>query len=190
MILYSIIIILVLHYITFMCNIGTRFKLLNLCIEKSIENLPKIHLKIVECVKIYNIVYGTPMLGTFTIFFVWCCMGASTIVIIPKNSTLAITFLIPGVLTTMLFTYLIIKAAQKITYAKQSLIEILYTKLVKEPENCDKICKLIMQIRHTNVGFCCNFFEINWNLMFKFITAGVMYLIIIVQFEGSINVEI
>ena len=46
MILYSIIIILVLHYITFMCNIGTRFELLNLCIEKSIENLPKIHLKI------------------------------------------------------------------------------------------------------------------------------------------------
>ena len=168
-----------------MYNIGTRFEMMNLCIEQSLRNTPKIHLKIAECVNIYNSIYGLPMMGTFAIFLIWFIIASSKLVLAPEIdifSTIALTFNISTTAIALCFT---IFTAEKILNAKQKSINLLYTKLGREPGNSDKIIHLIMQIRHTNVGFSCKFFEFNWSLMFKFTTACVMYLIVLIQFEGE-----
>ncbi|CAG9811847.1 unnamed protein product [Chironomus riparius] len=178
-------IVLVSQYAVYMYNIGTRFEMMNLCIENSLRNTPKTHLKIAECVNIYNSIYGLPMMGTFAIFLIWYIIASSKLVLAPEInmfSTIALTFNISTTAIALCFT---IFAAEKILIAKQKSIHLLYSKLDKEPGKSDKIINLIMQIRHTNVGFSCKFFEFNWSLMFKFASACVMYLVILIQFEGG-----
>ena len=178
-------IVLFSHYTVLMYNIGTRFEMLNLCIEQSLPKAPHIHLKISQLVNIYNSIYGLPMMGTFAIFLIWFIIASSKLVLSPEInifSTIALSF---NISTTAIALCFIIFAAEKVLNAKQKSILILYSKLEREHENSEKIIQLIMQIRHTNVGFSCKFFEFNWNLMFKFTTACFMYLIIIIQFEGA-----
>ena len=80
---------------------------------------------------------------------------------------------------------MIVNPAERIVTARTKAIEILHLKMTKNPEKSDKIFHLIMQIEHINAGFCCKFFDFNWHLVFKFASACVMYLTIIIQFEGS-----
>ncbi|KAL7014890.1 hypothetical protein ACKWTF_016174 [Chironomus riparius] len=175
------------HFIVFMSAIGTRLEMINSCIDKFTPELPKIHLKIVDCVNIYNSIYAFPMLVTFGNLFIWTCISTSLIILIPKS---ALNFLI-GFIISLTFTassiLVIIKVAVRSINAKKKAVQLLYTKMSLEPENNDKIFYFIMQIRHTNVAFSCEFFEFNWQLVFKFISACLMYLIIIIQFEGSMH---
>ncbi|KAL7014892.1 hypothetical protein ACKWTF_016176 [Chironomus riparius] len=173
------------HYIVFMSKISKRFVMMNDCIDKSIDQLPGIHLKIAECVKLYNSVYGTPMMGTFAVYLVWCSIYSSIPLLMTGLNLLMKIMIIIGMAIAAIILCSIIHAAERISIAKQHGMQQLYSKLAFEPENSDKICQIIMQIRDTNVGFSCKFFDFNWNLMFKFITACVMYLIIIIQFEGE-----
>lgn len=176
-----------LHFIIVMHNIGTRFEMLSECIENSILELPKIHLKIAECVEIFNSVYGPPLMMTFGNLFIWSCISVSLIILVPNsNIELIIEFCISLALTVITL-FMITRVAEKMSTAKHQAIQMLYKKLSKESENSEKIFKFIMQIRHTNVSFSCIFFEFNWRLIFKFITACVMYLIIIIQFEESMK---
>jgi len=46
------------QFIVLMNSISHRFELMNSCIENSVNELPKIHLKIIEYVKIYNSIFG------------------------------------------------------------------------------------------------------------------------------------
>lgn len=178
---------LLAQYIIIATNIGMRFEMMNSCIDKSALKLPKIHLKIAECVKIYNLIYGFPMMGTFAILFIWSCMSTSTVILMPRNNIFLFLFFIIGLISAAFALCFIVRSTEKTSAAKQQAIHLLYGKMSKEPENAESIFQFIMQIRHTNVGFSCKFFEFNWNLIFNFITACVMYLIIIIQFEGSVE---
>lgn len=176
-----------LHFIIIMDNIGTRFEMMSTSIENSIQDLPKIHLKIAECVKIFNTIYGPPLMITFGNLFLWSCISLSLIVLVPKSNVEVITEFCISLTLTVITLFVITRVAEKMYNAKQQAIQSLYTKMFKEPENSEKIFQFIMQIRHTNVAFSCIFFEFNWRLIFKFITACVMYLTIIIQFEESMR---
>lgn len=173
------------HYIVFMSKISKRFEIMNGCIDKSINQLPMIHLKITECVKIYNSVYGTPMMGTFAIYLIWCSIYSSIPLLMNSLNLLMKIMIVVGMLLAAVILCSIIHVAEKIQLAKQQGMQQLYLKLAQEPENLEKISHFIMQIRDTKIGFSCKFFDFNWHLIFKFITACVMYLIIIIQFEGE-----
>ncbi|KAL7014894.1 hypothetical protein ACKWTF_016178 [Chironomus riparius] len=135
----------------------------------------------------YNSIYGLPMMGTFAILFIWCCMSTSTVILMPRNNIALFLFFLITLIAAAFSLCLIVRSTEKTLAAKQQAIQLLYGQMSIEPENCEVIFQFIMQIRHTNVGFSCKFFEFNWNLIFNFITACVMYLIIIIQFEGSID---
>ena len=158
---------------------------MNDCIDKSIDKLPRIHLKIAECVKLYNTVYGTPMMGTFAIYLVWCSIYSSIPLLMIGLNLLMKIMIIIGMAIAAIILCSIIHVSEKISIAKQHGMQQLYSKMALDPENSGKICEFIMQIRDTNVGFSCKFFDFNWSLIFKFVTACVMYLIIIIQFEGE-----
>ena len=178
---------LTLHFIIIMHNIGTRFEMLSHSIENSTQELPKIHLKIAECVKIFNSIYGPPLMITFGNLFIWSCISLSLIVLVPKSNIEVITEFCISLALTVITLFVITRVAEKMSNAKQQTIQSLYMKMFKEPENSEKFFQVVMQIRHTNVAFSCIFFEFNWRLIFKFITACVMYLIIIIQFEESMK---
>lgn len=172
------------HFFVLMSNIAMRFEVLNSCIDKSLPELTKIHLKIAECVEIYNSIYAFPMLVTFANLFLWTCISSSLIILMPK-SALSYSF---GFIVSLIFTvssiFVITKVAVRTINAKQKAVKLLYTKMSQEHKNHEKIFYFIMQIRHTNAAYSCEFFEFDWQLVYKFITACVMYLIIIIQFEG------
>ncbi|CAG9803275.1 unnamed protein product [Chironomus riparius] len=178
---------LTLHFIIIMHNIGTRFEMLSNCIKNSAQELPKIHLKISECVKIFNSIYGPPLMITFGNLFIWSCISLSLIVLVPKSKIELITEFCISLALTVITLFVITRVAEKMSNAKHQAIQSLYQKMLEESENSEKIFQFIMQIRHTNAAFSCIFFEFNWRLIFKFITACVMYLIIIIQFEESMK---
>lgn len=178
---------LVTHFVVLMFNIGMRFQMMNSCIKSSLINMPEIHLKVVECVKIFNSIYGLPMITFFANLFLWCCISASLSIYV-ANSDIQMAI---GTYSNLIFAamalFLIIYAAEKTLNAEQEIIKLLYAKLSKEPENFVAFLSLIMQVRHTSAAFSCKFFEFNWRFVFKFITACVMYLTIIIQFEKSME---
>ncbi|KAL7014888.1 hypothetical protein ACKWTF_016172 [Chironomus riparius] len=176
---------LISHFVILMSNISLRFELLTSCADHSIQELSKIHLIIAECVKIYNLIYGTPMMLIFGNLFIWSCISASLIVLIPKSDFVTATGFIVCLIYTALLLSGITRTAEKLTKAKQQMIHILYTKMSQEPETSENIFRFIMQVRHTKPEFSCNFFVFNWKLIFNFTTAFVMYFIIIIQFEES-----
>jgi hypothetical protein len=178
---------LVTHFVVLMSNIGMRFQMMNSCIEKSSLKLPEIHLKIVECVNIFNSIYGLPMMIFFGNLFLWCCILASLSIYVADSDIQMIIGTYLNLILTAIALFMIIYAAEKTLNAKQEIIQLLYAKLTKESENFIAILSFILQIRHTSVAFNCKFFEFNWKFIFKFITACVMYLTIIIQFEKSME---
>ena len=176
---------LISHFVILMSNISLRFELMTSCADHSILEVSKIHLKIAECVKIYNSIYGIPMMLIFGNLFIWSCISASLIVLIPKSDFITATGFIVCLIFTALLLMGITKAAEKLTKAKQEIIHILYTKMSVVPQSSESIFRFIIQVRHSKPGFSCNFFEFNWKLIFNFTTAFIMYFIIIIQFEES-----
>jgi hypothetical protein len=173
------------HYIVFMSKISKRFEMMNDCMDKSIDQLPKIHQKITECVKLYNSVYGCPMMATFAVYLVWCCTYTSIPFLMTRLSMLVKIMIIIGLFIAAIILSSIVYVSERILNAQQHGMQILYSKLSQEPENSEKISNFVMQIRDTNIGFSCKFFEFDWKLIFKFITTCVVYLIILIQFEGE-----
>ncbi|CAG9811845.1 unnamed protein product [Chironomus riparius] len=144
---------MVTHFVVMMFNIASRFQNMNLCIKNSTENLLKIHSNIMECVENFNSVYGTLMMIFFGNLFIWCCISASLSIYVSK-SDIQMTLGIFGSLIMACFALvLIIYAAEKILNARQKALKLLYIKLDAEPENAVEIFKIIMQIKHTSVGF-------------------------------------
>lgn len=178
---------LVGHFVVLMFNIGCRFELLKLCINQSLQNTQELHLKIAECVKIFNSIYGLPMMIFFGNLFLWCCILASLSIYVANSDIQMAIGTFMSLIMAGFALLSIIYSAEKILNAKQEIIQLLYAKMVKEPENLVTILAFILQVRHTNVGFSCKFFEFNWNFVFKFVTGCVMYLTIIVQFERSME---
>lgn len=180
---------LLCNFFMFMWQIGLRFEKLNSCMAYSITELPKIHLKIADCVETYNATFGPIMMLIFGNLLVWSCMTASLAILIDKNENSFAWLLIFNLIVTGLFLIFIIKAAERILCAKHRAIQVLFMKMANGDGHCEKIQQFIMQIWHTNVAFSCKFFEFNWHLMFKFGAAFVMYLIIILQLEDGMRIS-
>lgn len=72
---------LISHFIIVSSNIATRYKLINSCLQNSARELQKIHLEIADCVKIYNLIYGTPLMLMLANAFIWSCICASLAVL-------------------------------------------------------------------------------------------------------------
>ncbi|KAG5669246.1 hypothetical protein PVAND_017138 [Polypedilum vanderplanki] len=179
-----------LIYITFfttsMKNIGIRFEMLNFTLEHHQNlSLSKVHLKVVETVKIFNNIFGIPMMLCFGNLFAFNCLTAFSFAMMPKE------FFGFGVIASMIFNFsftsgslfLIINTADKTGKAKENLIEILYKMANENDKNYEKIQNFVMQAKDLSVEFSCGFFDFNWKMLFKFISAGVMYFIILLQFE-------
>jgi len=178
---------LVTHFVVLMFNIGMRLQMMNSCIESSLLNMPEIHLKIVECVNIFNSIHGLPMMTFFANLFLWCCISASLSIYVANSDIQMAIGTYSNLILAAMALFIIIYAAEKTLNAEQEIIKFLYVKLSKEPENFEAFISFVMQVRHTSVAFSCNFFEFNWRFVFKFITACVMYLTIIIQFEKSME---
>ncbi|KAL7014889.1 hypothetical protein ACKWTF_016173 [Chironomus riparius] len=178
---------LVSHFGVLMFNIGIRFKMMSLCIKQSPQNCQKMHLKIVECVKIFNSIYGFPMMIFFANLFLWCCILASLILYVENSDIRMILGTYVSLIMAVLALFMIMYIAEMTLNAKTELVQLLYDKMSNEPENLMTILPFILQIRHVNVGFSCKFIDFNWHFVFKFITACVMYLTIIIQLEKSMD---
>ncbi|CAO1441519.1 unnamed protein product [Diamesa tonsa] len=54
-------------------------------------------------------------------------------------------------------------------------------------ESIKKMLKLFAdQIHHTPMSFSCRLFKFDWTLLYTFISASVMYVVILIQFEPAI----
>lgn len=176
---------LISHFIILMFNIASRFDMMSKCIDKPIQELSKMHSKIIECVKTYNSIYGTPMMLVFGSWFLWTCISLSLLALVPVSDFSKISEFCISLGFTGLTLFVITFVSEKLSNAKQQTIHLLYQRMFEDSESSDKALQLIMQIRHTSIGFSCIFFDFNWKLIFKFVTACIMYLIIIIQFEES-----
>jgi hypothetical protein len=160
--------VLVLKFVVIMMAIGKRFELMNNCIRNN-KNVAKIHLKIVNAVKIFNGIFGIPIMLAFANYFSWICMTTFSIVMVPKeqmNFETAITMII-GISLSWTFLFVMINAAEKITRAKEVSIMLLFKAMAENCGNCEKIQGLLMQILNTNVSFSCRLFDFNWKMMFN-----------------------
>lgn len=177
---------IILQIIVFMLLIGTRFLKLNLLIQNHLLEMPKLHLKLSEAVALYNSIYGFPLMLIIGNILIWTCMSASLIVLMPNMDSK----LLFGYGTSLMFSVVsmwsIFTAAGRIKVAQKEAVQLLYEKIATGSDT-EGIFEFIMQIRHTNPGFSCKFFDFDWHLVFKFAAASVMYLIIIVQLEGSME---
>ncbi|KAG5669247.1 hypothetical protein PVAND_017139 [Polypedilum vanderplanki] len=174
------------HFTIIMINIGQRFELMNNCIRKN-RNISKIHFKIIEAVEIFNNIYGISLLVAFGNYFTWICMSSFTFVMLPKEmlDILAIISIIVSVIFSWGTLILIIKAAEKTNKAKEKAMFLLFNSMIGKDENFEKTQGLIMQIKEMNVAYTCGFFDFNWKMFFRFLTAGIMYIIILIQFEST-----
>jgi large-conductance mechanosensitive channel len=153
-----------------MNSIGMRFEMMNCCIEHHRWTcIASIHLKIVEIVKIFNSIFGFPMLLSFANLFAWNCMTAFTFAMLPVEK------LDVGVVASMVFNFLftagslfvMINAAEKITRAKEAAVELLFRAMAENCSSGEKIQGVLMQILNTNVSFSCRLFDFNWKMLFN-----------------------
>lgn len=151
-------------------NIKEAHKKIDKNEHKVYKNLQKIHLKIVECVKIFNSVYGIPMFISFGNLFAWTCMSTFTIAILIKQNNLSL-IIISGLGFSLGFTafslIFIINAAERTSVAKEMAVERLYRLMCEDASDKNENLNFISQILNTNVNFSCKFFDFNWKLMFK-----------------------
>ncbi|KAG5669248.1 hypothetical protein PVAND_017140 [Polypedilum vanderplanki] len=193
--IYLVWLVTLTHFIFAAFTIGQRFEYLNSCIEnnfKEIKKCSKIHLKITKSVKIFNKIFGLPMMFFFASLFAWNCVGSFTFVMLPKYDWSKIATLIQiglAICFTFFEIAVTIYAAEKTSNAKIKAIEILYKNLNKQNENQAEVMNFVSQISHTNVSLGCKFFDFNSKFLFQFITATVMYFIILLQFEKCFSKE-
>jgi hypothetical protein len=162
--------VFVIKFVVIMMAIGQRFELMNKCIENN-KNVAKLHLKIVKAVKIFNDIFGIPIMLAFANYFSWICMSAFAFAMIPKEKmnfeTVVMMIISIGFSWISLFT--MINAAEKITRAKEVAVELLFKIMAENCGNGEYIQGLVMQILNTNASFSCKLFDLNWKMLFQVI---------------------
>jgi hypothetical protein len=84
-----------------------------------------------------------------------------------------------------------LSCAESAKFECQKSVNLLHEKMNKfsiEKNNFlqKKIQNFIQQVHTTKIEFSCQLFDFNWKFLFKFITTGFMYFVILIQFEAMI----
>lgn len=148
-----------------------------LWIQKTPFNLPKLirlHLRIVEVVKVFNSVFSQWMMLFIGSLFVWNCFGAFAFAVMRKSaseksiSAYVLVFNL-GFSTTLLV--FIVRTCEGISESKERMIELLYILRSRMCRNRweyeEEISRFVEQMLHTNVKISCIFFDFNWKFLFQ-----------------------
>ncbi|KAL7011804.1 hypothetical protein ACKWTF_014467 [Chironomus riparius] len=189
---------LIVQFVTAMIGIRRRYETVNnfLILKPNlkipeIKILSKIHLMTTESIEMFNIVYGPAVILFISLGFGWFCMFIFTLVMFPPIMWTDLLFvsLYNVLVNLMSFTTVAILFYYGEWTKKEArrTVKLLYK--IIDDVNCEKIerkmQKMISQICDMKVEFSCGLVDFNWKFFFKFVTAAIMYFVILVQFESS-----
>ncbi|KAL7011803.1 hypothetical protein ACKWTF_014466 [Chironomus riparius] len=191
---------LIFQLISAMIGIRRRFEAVNIFLVlapnlkiQEIEILSEIHLMTTESIEMFNIVYGPAVLLFISLGFGWFCMFIFVAVMFPPIMWTKFIFvslyniivnIISFITVGIVFYY-----GESTKKEARRTVKLLYKMI--EDANCEKVerkmQKMISQICDMKVEFSCGLVDFNWKFFFKFVTAAIMYFIILVQFESSFD---
>ncbi|KAG5669075.1 hypothetical protein PVAND_016974 [Polypedilum vanderplanki] len=160
---------------------------------RKLQSICEIYLQIAEIIFCFKKIYGPLLTLYFGNAFCWLCLSIFSLAMITKLQITHICTIFCALLhscITIIACFFVVKAAERMNCEKEILMRSSYKKMNEFDGNfgfCVKISQLQTQINDVNMKFSCLFFDINWNFVFKFFSAGVMYFIILVQFEKSLT---
>ncbi|CAG9810464.1 unnamed protein product [Chironomus riparius] len=191
---------LIFQLISAMIGIRRRFEAVNIFLVlvpnlkiQEIEILSELHLMTTESIEMFNIVYGPAVLLFISLGFGWFCMFIFVAVMFPPIMWTKFIFvslyniivnIISFITVAIVFYY-----GESTKKEARRTVKLLYKMI--EDANCEKVerkmQKMISQICDTKIEFSCGLVDFNWKFFFKFVTAAIMYFIILVQFESSFD---
>jgi hypothetical protein len=169
--IFAVWLVFLVNFVFCAVAIGQRFEMMNRCIDsQATPKLSQIHLKIGETVKIFNGVFGQPMMFIFGSLFAWNCMTAFTFLMMPKIDLGQIATIVQvgmSILLTFIELVVTIRAASRAQNAKAKAVELLYKLMNTTNGGRNEIVNFISQISHTNVTLGCKFFDFNFKFLFQ-----------------------
>ncbi|KAL7014885.1 hypothetical protein ACKWTF_016169 [Chironomus riparius] len=186
-----------LHYGFMVFAISIRCRTMVIWIQKhpfSLKNISRIHLRLVEVMKLFNSIFSQIIMLFIGTLFSWNCFCAFALTIARKstlNEFITSVALLSNLVFSTILLVCVVRYCERILESKEMMIESLYFVKNKASkvgcENDEEISGLINQILHTNIRVRCNFFDINWKFLFHFLAASIMYLFILIQYEDYLN---
>jgi hypothetical protein len=165
-----------LHYGFMVYAISIRCRTMIIWIQQhplNLRKISKIHLRIVEIMKLFNSIFSQICMLFIGSLFSWNCFGAFAFTIMRKSTInefiTSVALALNLVFSTILFCF-VVRYCERILESKEMMIESLYClknkTLIIGCEIGDEISGFINQILHTSIRVRCNFFDINWKFLF------------------------
>ncbi|KAG5670399.1 hypothetical protein PVAND_000667 [Polypedilum vanderplanki] len=182
-------------------GVKMRFENVNKCLRSSLnyqelsshqlKKLAKIHMKITDIIQLINQTFSLALMLYFIIFFCWCCMYCFLIVSTSKEVWLNYSGYILLRLTANIFIDgLMFNAIRTASLAEMEGIKtarILFEIRIDKIGETETISSFIDQVKFTSMKFSCGLFSYDWKFLFKFLSAVIMYVIFMMQFDSSIR---
>lgn len=166
-----------LHFLFIIHATSKRCKLINIWIQKyplRLKKISRIHLRIVEILKLFNSIFSQLMLLIIASLFSWNCFGAFAFTMMKKSTRIELISAISLSSNLIFFTILFIcniQNCERILESMDLAIESLYNlknKIYKTGyEFNEEVTSFIHQILHTNIRVHCKFFDLNWRFLFQ-----------------------
>ncbi|KAL7011801.1 hypothetical protein ACKWTF_014464 [Chironomus riparius] len=155
--------------------------------------LSEIQFLIVEILEIFNSIYGPVNMMCVALVFGWHCF--STFLIVMMSSVMWMNFTWVCIIHVLMHFVMFSSTVVVIYYCESAkdegrkTVKVLYKNL--SMADCglirERIRSLISQILDTKVEFSCGLVDFNWKFLFQFLTAAIMYFVILIQFEASFD---
>lgn len=162
-----------LHFIWLAGAISMRFQMMTVWVQKFPQNLTKIqkiHLRLVEVIKMFNKIFGQLEMLFVGTLFSWNCFGAFTLTVM-KNTKRTEYFsaylLLANLAILTVLMVLMTRTCEGISEAKESIVEVLYKLRNKNFVDRCEIDGFISQIVNTNVTIGCKIFDFSWKFLFQ-----------------------
>ncbi|KAG5669076.1 hypothetical protein PVAND_016975 [Polypedilum vanderplanki] len=188
------------HLIIAVAAISQRFaallKSFNAIDPKKLSILSKIcelHLKLADLVENFNTMYAPVMVFYFANGFGWICLAVFGVSMYARFDFIhycTMLCMITHSIVTIISSSFFAKFAEKLELKREELRRKSYGKVCEFGESfefCAKMTQLQAQINDIGLTVSCGFFDVNWKFVFRFFSAGIMYFIILVQFENSLT---
>lgn len=148
-------------------------------------------MNITKVVHLVNRTLSIVLMVFFAAAFCWFCIFLFIIITIPgevwKKYAMVIIgkFLLNIYMDLMMF--LVIVTSSLSTREGRTTMTLLFEIINSSKSNMlnDKLILFINQIKYMPMKFTCGLFDYDWKLCFKFISASLMYFIIMIQFEKT-----
>lgn len=165
------------HFICIVTAISMRFTNVLIWIQKyplNLVKISKIHLRLIEVVKICNGIFSQLLMLYIGSLFSWNCFGAFAFTVMRKSTTydyyLGYTLLLNLGFPTLLMIVMI-KKCEKMLEVKENTVEALFRVRVNAiGSGCDvgnEIEHFVSQILNTNPQIRCWFFDFSWRFLFQ-----------------------